>query len=178
MDNNENIQAVLEECAQYRETLIRNCQKYFKYDYQAAEDCVSEAYLSLAEALNNGIEIHNYYAWLYKVTLNKKNQAIKKIIRRNEMEFSTNEIKDAVLENYSTVDSNIDNISEQDSLLAATKIFSTLSDDERKLYIEYYRNGKKLKDIAKEWNVSNSAMKKRNERLKKKLKRKVKEYFD
>ena len=90
MDNNENIQAVLEECAQYRGKLIRNCQKYFQYDFQAAEDCVSEAYLSLAEALNNGTEIHNYYAWLYKVTLNKKNQAIKKIIRRNEMEFSTN----------------------------------------------------------------------------------------
>ena len=56
----------------------------------------------------------------------------------------------------------------------ALHIISQLNPDEKELYILYYLKHKKLKDIAIELNVKYDTIRKRHEKLKKKLNSKIK----
>ena len=58
----------------------------------------------------------------------------------------------------------------------ALHIISQLNPDEKELYILYYWKHKKLKDIAIELNVTHATIRKRHEKLKKKLNSKIKNF--
>ena len=58
----------------------------------------------------------------------------------------------------------------------ALHIISQLNPDEKELYILYYWKHKKLKDIAIELNVTHATIRKRHEKLKKKLNFKIKNF--
>lgn len=175
----EEINKVLESCEQYRIQLIQYCLQYFECEYEYAEDCVQDAYVALIENLKNGIEISNYKAWLYKVVLNYKNKAIKDKLRRNEFDFTSNEEKDAVLNNTITYEPDYLEEIVTDKMIEdrAIRIISSLAPDEKKLYIAYYLNGKGLKEIADDFGVSHPTMRKRHTALKRKIKQKIK-YFE
>lgn len=172
----EQISKILESCEQYRTQLIQYCLQYFECEYEYAEDCVQDAYVALIENLKNGIEISNYKAWLYTVALNHKNKAIKDKLRRNEFDFTSNEEKDAVLNNTITYEPDYLEEIVTDKMIEdrAIRIISSLAPDEKKLYIAYYLNGKKLKEIADDFGVSHPAMRKRHTALKRKIKQKIK----
>lgn len=59
----------------------------------------------------------------------------------------------------------------------ALHIISQLNKQEKELYISYYWKYKKLKDIAIDLNVKHDTKRKRDEKLKKKLYKKIK-YFE
>lgn len=174
------IDKIMEDCEVYRERLIQYCAQYFNYEYDYAEDCVQDAYVALLENLNNGIEIKDYKSWLYSVVLNNKNKTIKNIIKRNEFDFIDNDEKDEVIENLKSY--NPDYIDEMttDKMIEerALHIISQLSSDEKELYISYYWKHKKLKDIAVDLNVTYDTIRKRHEKLKKKLNKKIKDFED
>ena len=176
--SNKRIENIINECEQYREQLIMYCRQYFDYDYETAEDCVQEAYVALIENLQSGIEIKNYKSWLYTVTLNKKNQAIKDKLKRNEYDFDSNEAKDKAIENeLSSSFDYVDNmITDEMVEERALRIISELSADEQKLYTLYYWEHKKLKEIATILNITYSNTRKRHELLRKKIIKKIKEY--
>lgn len=175
-----NIDEVIEICEGYRESLIEYCQSYFEFDYETAADCVQEAYVALSKSLMQGKKIHNYKAWLYKVVTNYGNKEIKKIIKRNEYEFTDSEEKKKVIENTSsfTPDYADEMISDEKIKKAWLEIINSLEKDERTLYFEYYCEHKRLAEIALKLGISIDAVKKRNERLKKKLKTMAGKYKD
>ncbi len=170
--------SILEYCEQYREQLILYCQQYFKCEYEYAEDCVQNAYVALVENLKNGIEIRNYKSWLYAVALNYKNRIIKEKEKQNEYIFMSNKEKDEALTNavFYEPDYVEDIVSDKMIAERALRILSSLSKDEKRLYIAYYIEDKKLAEIAEEFGISNSAIRKRHSLLRKKIYKKVKEY--
>ncbi len=172
------VEETMKYCEQYREQLIQYCSQYFDCEYEYAEDCVQDAYVALLENLNNGTEIKNYKSWLYAVVLNYKNKVIKDKIKRNEFDFADIEDKDKVIEN--SISYNPDYIDKltTDKMIEeqALHILSQLNPDERILYISYYWKHKKLKDIAVELNITHAAVRKRHEKLKKKLTKEIKNF--
>ncbi len=87
------------------------------------------------------------------------------------LDFFDNEKKDNTINNslYYTPDYLQNMISEKEINNAYKKILSSLSKDEKKLYLLYYMQNKKLKDIAKETGISYAAVKKHRKKLKKNL---------
>jgi RNA polymerase sigma-70 factor (ECF subfamily) len=173
-----NIDEIMYSCEQYRKQLIQYCCQYFDCEYEYAEDCVQDAYIGLLENLKKGIEIYNYKAWLYKVVLNRKNKALKDKIKRKEHIFTSNEEKDDILNNTIIYEPDyIENmITDQMIEEEALRIISTLKSEEKFLYIAHYWERKKLKDIAKELKVNYSTIRKRHEKLKEKLLKKIKNF--
>lgn len=174
------VDKIMESCACYREKLVEHCRLYFGYDYETAADCVQEAYAALIKSLKRGKKIQNYKGWLYKVTLNQKKQEIKKEIKRNEYAFADSDEKERAIENELsyTPDYLDEMISDESIEKAAMQIISSLSGEERKLYFAYYCAHKKLSEIAQEFGISVDAVKKRHERLKKRIEEKVKNFED
>ena len=172
------IDNIMEDCEQYRGKLIRYCLQYFDCEYEYAEDCVQDAYVALYDNLMRGIKINNYQAWLYKVMINYKNKTIKDKIKRSEHDFSGNKEKDTVLNNILSYEPDYLEIMVTDNEIEkrAIKVLSSLNESERELYIEYYCNNTKLKDIAIQMNIPNNTIKKRHERLKVKIKQMIKEF--
>lgn len=172
------VEETMNYCEQYREQLIQYCSQYFDYEYEYAEDCVQDAYVALLENLNNGVEIKNYKSWLYAVVLNYKNKTIKDKIKRNEFDFADNEEKDEAIENSKSYNPDYIDQMTTDKMIEeqALHIISQLDPDEKELYISYYWKHKKLKDIATELNVTHDTIRKRHEKLKKKLNKKIKDF--
>ena len=154
------IDKIMEDCERYRKDLIRYCHQFFE------------------ESLNNGIEIKNYKSWLYAVVLNYKNKVMKDKIKRNEFIFTDNEEKDVVIENSKPYNPDYIDQMTTDKIIEeqALHIISQLNPDEKELYILYYWKHKKLKDIAIELNVTHATIRKRHEKLKKKLNSKIKNF--
>lgn len=178
IDTSISVEETINYCEQYREQLIKYCSQYFDYEYEYAEDCVQDAYVALLENLNNGVEIKNYKSWLYTVVLNYKNKTIKDKIKRNEFDFVDNEEKDEVIENSKSYNPDYIDKMTTDIMIEeqALHIISQLDPDEKELYISYYWKHKKLKDIAAELNVTHDTIRKRHEKLKKRLNKKIKDF--
>lgn len=179
LDKN-SIDKIMEECEIYRKKLIQHCQLHFQLSYEDACDCVQDAYVALFENLKNGIEIKDFKSWLYAVVLNYKNKAIKDKVKRNEFDFVDNEEKDRAIENSAFYNPDyIDSLTTNKMIeKEALHIISQLNPDEKELYISYYWKHKKLKDIAVDLNVTHDTIRKRHEKLKKKLNTKIKEFED
>lgn len=176
----ESIYAIMADCEQYRNQLIKYCLQYFECEYEHAEDCVQDAFVALYENLKKGIEIHNYKSWLYSVTLNYKNKAIKDKIKRNEYEFTDNEEKDTTINNAISYNPDyVDSmVSDETIEERAIHIISKLKPDEKKLFKLYYWEHKKLKEIAELLGITYDTVRKRHEKLKKKIIKMIKEYED
>ena len=177
-DAKEFIDEIMNFCEQYRKSLLQYCYQYFDGEYEYAQDCVQNAYVALFESLKNGVEIKNYKSWLYAVVLNYKNKALKDKIRRNEFDFADNEEKEKAIENSKSYYPDYIDQMTTDKMIEeqALHIISQLSPDEKQLYILYYWKHMKLKDIAVNMNVTYDTIRKRNEKLKRKLKKKIKNF--
>ncbi|MGN0527335.1 MAG: RNA polymerase sigma factor [Acutalibacteraceae bacterium] len=176
----ESIDAIIVDCEQYRKQLIEYCLQYFECEYEYAEDCVQNAYVALYESLKKGIKINNCKSWLYSVTLNYKNKVIKDKIVRNEYDFTDNEEKDNTINNAISYNPDyIDSmVSDKTIEERAIRIISTLNPNEKKLFKLYYWEHKKLKEIAEILGITYDTVRKRHEKLKKKIIKMIKEFED
>lgn len=172
------IQKVIEACDAYREKLIKHCRLRFDYDRETAEDCVQNAYAALYDNLTRGVKIDNYLAWLYQVTLNYSNRELRERNRRREYGFADSEEKEAVMEKaLSYAPDLLENlISDEVIEDRAIRILSALSKDEQALYIARYRQGKSFEGIALELGITPAAVRKRHERLRRKLIKMIKAF--
>lgn len=168
---NKDIEQIISDCYEYRNKLIEHCQIHLDNDYEAACDCVQNAYLALYEALMKGARIKNYRAWLYKVTMNYRNQLLRDRIKRNEDGFLSNEAKDKKLEN--TVIYNPDYVesmvSDLDIERRCIQILSSLTTEEKNLYIDHYLKKKTFAEIGANLNIKMSTIERRHAKLKKKI---------
>lgn len=177
LDQN-SIYEIMEECECYREKLIQHCQLHFQLSYDDACDCVQDTYIALYENLLRGIEISNYRAWLYQVTMNYNNKIIRDKLKQNEYDFLNNEDKDAALENnlYYNPDY-VDNMVKDETIeKRALKIISSLNEDERNLYIARYWKQQSFVEISKSLGLDSSTVGKRHAKLKKKIIKMIKDY--
>lgn len=177
--DNLEIDSIINDCEKYRSRLINYCLKSFSFDYATSQDTVQNAYVALYENLLGGVKIENYKAWLYRVTFYFADKAAKEAKKRNECELTSNlEISD---DSAMTIEDKIDNKNMESDLQvneAALSIISKLKQNERELYMMYYCENKKLKDIAEKLNVSEITLRKRHSRLKKKLKSMIDEVME
>lgn len=176
--NADKIQKVTKDCEKYRQRLTDYCRLYFACEPEEAEDCVQDAYTALVEALQNGTEIQNPYAWLYKVTMNRKNKILRDKIRRKEADFADNAEKDRAMEQASIHNPDMLDLAVTDETIEAraVQILSALNEKERTLYTAYYVEKKNLKEIAEAFGISHAAARKRHSEMKKKIMRMVKEF--
>lgn len=174
--NKKQIDRIMNNCEIYREKLIKHCQLNFNFDYDAACDCVQSTYLALYENLLNGVEINNYRAWLYKVTMNYRNKALREKIRKNEYDFLSNEEKDLALENSFVYNPDyVENIvSDLEIEKRYIKIISSLSEDEKNLYIEHYLQKKTFAEIGSALGIKAGTIERRHAKLKKKILKMIK----
>lgn len=165
------IDDIINDCEQYRKTLIRLCRRFFDYEYEYAEDCVQNAYVALIENLQNGKEINNYYAWLYKVTMNYKNRALREVIARRENEFHEDETKGITIDKCCSYEVNYtDNMISDDEInQIAVTILAALTESEKNLYFYYYIRKEDYNIIAEKLGGSYPAVKQKHYMLKKKL---------
>ncbi len=177
LDKN-SIDKIMEECEIYREKLIHHCQLHFQLSYEDACDCVQDTYIALYESLLRGIEISNYRAWLYQVTMNYNNKIIRDKLKRNEYDFFNNEDKDSAIENnlYYNPDYADNMITEETIEKRALKIVSSLNKDERNLYIACYWKQQSFVEISKSLGLDSSTVGKRYAKLKKKILKMIKDY--
>lgn len=172
------INEIMEDCEIYREKLIQHCQLHFQLSYEDACDCVQDTYIALYENLLRGIEISNYRAWLYQVTINYNNKIIRDKLKRNEYDFLNNEDKDSAIENnlYYNPDYADNMITEEIIEKRALKIVSSLNKDERNLYIARYWKQQSFVEISKSLGLDSSTVGKRHAKLKKKILKLIKDY--
>lgn len=172
------IEMIMSNCEIYRKKLIEYCQKHFDNDYESACDCVQDAYVALYENLLNGIEIRNYKAWLYQVTTNCKNKALRIKIKRNEIDFIDNEEKDKALENSSIYFPDFVENMVTDEIIEerAIKIIGLLTKEEKYIYIQHYWKNKTFAEIGYELGIKESTVGKKHKKLKNKILQMIKEF--
>lgn len=172
------IEKIVNDCEKYRSKLLNTCLVYFRNEPDMAEDCVQEAYLALLENLKKGVVIYNYEGWLIKVALRRKDKVIRDKLKRKEYEFESCEKKDNVIESSLVYNPDFNDaiITDEMVLKTAIQIISMLEEKDRYIYCEHYIKHRKLVEIAKDLSMSEGALWKRNERIKHKLKKHIKNY--
>lgn len=168
---NERISEIMTDCEKYRYQLIRYCCKFFKCEYENAEDCVQEAYAKLVEALSMECEIEDYRAWLYSTVNTCVNEILTDRANQNEYKFADNEEKDRAMDEIMFGERDFEN-EIIDDLMAqeiAMSIISKLDSSDKELFVSYYWKNKKLKDIASDMGVTYANIRKRHQSLKRKL---------
>ena len=113
---------------------IRNLCEYKLSDSHKADECISEVYTALVQALENKTEILNPKAWLTAVAKNK------------------------IIDFYESVGSHdsysFDEVSDDEIELIKNKVLERLDEREKVIIEDYYQRGKKIKVIATERNLS------------------------
>lgn len=163
---------ITEECKRlwhlYREYIKSFCRFQLKDSPDYVEDCVQDVFMALLEAKRAGTEIRNPKAWLTSVANNKikneyknrkrESEHINKIIRyETVMEFSSLDIHD-----FSDI---------PDELVTDMKdsVLNRLNADEQSLVEDFYVKHMKIKDIAEKRGISETNVKQKLFRVRKKI---------
>ncbi len=149
----------------YRLKLFNFCLARLSGERESADDCVQEAFLVLSSKLNDGEEIENPRAFLYRTAENfvrRRREQIAKDTKRlvpleNATEAATND------EVFSEAIENID----YDAL--AERLIEALNENEKLLYNLRYIKNTRVGEIATILNISRPAVSMRLVRLKTKI---------
>lgn len=149
----------------YRLKLFNFCLARLSGERESADDCVQEAFLVLSTKLENGEEIENPRAFLYRTAENfvrrRQEQIVKDTKRIVPLENATEAATtDEVF--YEAIE-NID----YDAL--AERLIDKLDDDEKLLYNLRYIKNTRVDEIATILNISRPAVSMRLVRLKAKI---------
>lgn len=173
----EEIDQIKEESGRYREELYHFCLRRVNYNADIAENCIQDTYLTLEEVLKEGnYDILNCHGWLYKVLNNHIKRCLKEKHTRSYYEVPVDDFCKAENDNVITIpDPNADIVAEVENRelkrFVLEKATELLNADEKNLVIDFYLNNNTLVEIAKKEKKSVNSLKKRNQRLKKKLRK-------
>ena len=144
--------------------------KILKDEYHA-EEITQEVFIDIFNCIHKLKNIEFFNSWLMKITLNKINGKIKKIISERERNTNTNILEFLEIENK--------NLIPEKSLLnkELTNILlyeiSKLNEKKKRVLIMYYFNNLSLKQIAKIENIPVGTVKSRLFSCKKDLEKKL-----
>lgn len=157
------------------EPYLRKICNFRLSDYpDEAEDVIGEAYLALCDVLNSGQELKNPKAWLYGTVNNYIK--IKYIeIDRNKHCVNLDNV------NYKLCyDVDFDSARIDEDALDKIKddILESLDEEDRAILSLYYEEHHHFKEIARILNSTESAVKQRHYRMKRKVKELIKEKLE
>lgn len=158
---------ITEECKQlwnlYKEYIISFCKFKLKDTPDYVEDCVQDVFMALLEARRSGTEIKSPKAWLTTVANNKIKMEYKN--RKRESEHINKIIHYKTTVEIFTLDMHdFSEISEmKDSILNQLKF------DEQSIIIDFYVKHMKVKDIAAKHGLSETNVKQKLFRARKKI---------
>lgn len=155
------------------EPSLRNICNYKLSGYPSEiDDVIGDTFLALCDAVNNGIEIKNPKAWLYgtlnnliKLKYTEMDKRKKKIIRLESVEHKL----------FYNIDFDETKLSDEALEQIKDSIFDELLGSEKTLLILIYTKKLKFKEIAKILNSTESAVKQKHYRLKRKIMKLVQE---
>lgn len=167
---------IAEECKQlwnlYKEYIISFCKFKLKDTPDYVEDCVQDVFMALLEARRSGTEIKSPKAWLTTVANNKIKMEYKNRKRESEQE---SEHINKIIHYKTTVEIftlDMHDFSEiSDELISEMKdsILNQLKFDEQSIIIDFYVKHMKVKDIAAKHGLSETNVKQKLFRARKKI---------
>lgn len=159
VDNELDMPRVFDEYYHYVSTIIKNKQAIKIED---EEEMIADVFLILwknKDKLDRKAIFSPYIAGITKRLIYKKYKELSKM-----MQFS--QYEDEMVSHF-----NVDNIVEQKEMNdCITRNLKTLGNTEYEIFKKFYYEGKKVKQIAKEMNISNSNVKTKLHRTRKKIK--------
>ena len=165
MENDQlNIEDIVKEYSSYVQTIIRSRTKMSEED---KEEIISDVFVTLwnnQEKLNINNKMSSYIAGITKNLIKKKYRDIKEY--ENIDDFDEKLILNEKITLYSTIEEQYDLLLEE--LNKSTK-------EDQKVFSMYYFENKKIKDISKLLNFSESKIKMKLNRTRKKLSKLLKE---
>lgn len=161
---------LLEEyCQKFKTSLYKYAYLRTEHDKDAAEDCVQEAFIIIYKRLCKGEEFAQPKAFLYRTVDNFVKEHIKDMQKQKK-------IQDMVTpENAFLKLSVFDSVDEQTENEIIKAVFAQMSDKEKVIYKRRYIDKCNVRDIAKEYNISVSAVTTRLYRIRQKAEEKVKQ---
>ena len=159
------IEKMISEYSSYLYLIVKNMGSIAILD-EDIEEIISDVFLAIwknSENLNRHTNIKEYLTGIAKnVTRNK--------YRSTELNYSISDYEEKLFDNF-----NIENLSEekeQDGIIK--KALKNLSDKEYNIFIMFYYNGKKIKEIAELLHLSESNVKVKLHRIRKLVKKDLK----
>ncbi len=136
------------------------------------DDVIGETYLALCNAIAKGIIIDNPKAWLYGTLNNIIKLKYTEMDRRKRTYIRLESVEHELF-----YDIDFDEVELSDEIIDVIKddIFDELLDSEKTLLIFIYEKKLKVKEISRILNISEAAIKQKHYRLKRKIKKLVKE---
>jgi len=159
------IEKMISEYSSYLYLIVKNMGSIAILD-EDIEEIISDVFLAIwknSENLNRHTNIKEYLTGIAKnVTRNK--------YRSTELNYSISDYEEKLFDNF-----NIEKLSEekeQDGIIK--KALKNLSDEEYNIFIMFYYNGKKIKEIAELLHLSESNVKVKLHRIRKLVKKDLK----
>lgn len=154
---NTNPEKLCEQIWREHEAYIRKfCEYKLQSQKDLVDDCVSEVFLSLLKALKNNTEINYPKAWLTKVANNKITDIYRNKEKQVEREVALNE--ETVTETYCDT-YNFQNVTDEQIEEIKETVLNELDEIDRNLIECYYSKNMKVKEIALQYNLSESSVK-------------------
>lgn len=164
---NTNPEKLCEQIWREHEAYIRKfCEYKLQSQKDLVDDCVNDVFLSLLEALKNNKEITYPKAWLTKVANNKITDIYRNNEKQSEREVALNE--ETVTETYCDT-YNFQNVTDEQIEEIKETVLNELDEIERILIECYYTKNMKIKDLASEFNLSESNVKQKLFRARKSI---------
>ncbi len=154
---------------------IRQFCEYRLNSSDDVDECISEVYLALVQALENKTEITYPKAWLTAVANNKIIDFYKSNKKKKAVVISLSSFDDSVAsyDNY-----NFDEVSDDEIELIKIKVLECLDEREKAIIEDHYQRGRKIKMIAAERNLSEANVKQILFRAREKIKSNAKKELD
>ena len=160
-----NIEKLIDQYYGYVYMIVKNA-KSINISDEDVEEIISDTFFAIwknSSYLNAETQIKPYLVGIVKNMLKKKNKTI-------NIDDSILEYENKIIDYF-----NIDKITEEREQNKKIKvILSNLKPEEYKAFIMFYYEGKKIKDIAKEINLTESNVKVILHRVRKEMKKKLK----
>ena len=151
-------------------------RKFCEYKLQSlpdyTDDCIQEVFLVLLKALEDGKEITYPKAYLTKIALNKINDIYKTEEKKRKTVVSLDDVNESTGFDFSLTEE----ISDEETEKHLEKILSTLTDSEKKLIEDFYIKKTRQKELAKQMNISENALRQQVFRLKRKIIKEIKKF--
>lgn len=146
------LEKIWEENCQYLQGLC----EYKLSGINKVDECMSDIYISLVQAMETGIEILYPRAWLTTVAVNKINDCYRSVERARANVISMTALGDTLCihDHYY-----FDEISDDEINNVKERVLDYLDMREKEVITDYYQNGIKIKKIAQNKGLSESNVK-------------------
>lgn len=159
--------------AKYKDELAASYKSYVDYRseyYDLIYDIIQDTFLAATREYDKLKDHPNIGGWLFKACRFRLNNEIKAYRRKKKRNvFLQEQIGMEMVDNTESI---IDDwLSEESVKQCETKIFALLNDTEQRIYYEFFKMKKSIKQIADETHKSESAVKSVIARIRSKLRR-------